>query len=49
MSPHGDVGEPSGDVDELPAPPDEGTGGNANAAKSPAGAKPKPATPGKKK
>jgi parvulin-like peptidyl-prolyl isomerase len=50
MSPHGETGGPSGDVDEMP-PPDEGTGGNANAkaGKSPAGAKPKPATPGNKK
>ena len=42
------MGGPSGDVDEMP-PLDEGTGDNANAGKSPAGAKPKPATPGKKK
>jgi hypothetical protein len=51
MSPHGGMGEPSEDVEEMPPPPDESTAGsaNANAAKSPAGAKPKPATPGKKK
>jgi parvulin-like peptidyl-prolyl isomerase len=47
MPPHGEAGEPSGDEDELPAPPGEGTGGNANAGKSPA--KPKGAAPGKKK
>ncbi|HEX3561014.1 MAG TPA: peptidylprolyl isomerase [Pyrinomonadaceae bacterium] len=51
MPPHGDMGEPSDDVDELPPPPEEGTSGNANAkaAKPPAGAKPKPATPGNRK
>lgn len=49
MTPQGDVGEPSGDVDELPAPSDEGAGAGANAGKSPAGAKPKGAAPGKKK
>jgi hypothetical protein len=50
MSPHGGAGGPSGDVEEMP-PPDEGTGDNANpkAGKPPAGAKPKPTTPGKKK
>jgi parvulin-like peptidyl-prolyl isomerase len=55
MTPQGGEGEPSGDVDELPAAPDEGAGNaaapnsNANAAKPSAGAKPKPAAPGKKK
>jgi len=48
LTPHEDMGGPSGDVDEMP-PLDEGTGDNANAGKSQAGAKPKPATPGKKK
>jgi parvulin-like peptidyl-prolyl isomerase len=49
-SPHGGLGEPQEDVDELPPPPaGEGNNANANAAKPPAGATQKPAAPGKKK
>jgi parvulin-like peptidyl-prolyl isomerase len=52
MPPQGDVGEPSDDAEELPPPAGEGAGtgsANANAGKPAAGAKPKPAAPGKKK
>ena len=51
LSPHGGMGGPPPDEDELEGPTDEGTA-NANAKKSAkpsAGEKPKNATPGKKK
>jgi parvulin-like peptidyl-prolyl isomerase len=48
MPPHGDLGEPQDDVDEMPPPP-AGNSANANTAKPPAGATQKPAAPGKKK
>ena len=48
MSPHGDLGEPQDDVDEMP-PPEPAANSNAKAAKPSAGAKPKPAAPGQKK
>src|SRR5256714_5220373 len=51
LSPHGGMGGPPPEEDELEGPADEGSA-NANAkqsAKPPAGEKPKNATPGKKK
>ena len=49
LSPHGGMGGPPPDEDELPEPSDEGSANAKKSAKPPAGEKPKNATPGKKK